>query len=458
MDQYKLPPELSSPPPEPNHRPELELAALPPEFGQGSGPPPEPAEKKRRLRRLLSIPVLLLSGFLCFRGVTLPPQPPEPAPPETTETLQTETAAATTETEPLPIPADPELSGTLEAFPGGEVEAVFRFVPPAGEDRDYDFRVAAMGQRVAWEGETTGLSLLDEPWLLPVEGDGEQGYAVRYEGGSAAASIPEGAQLRLYLILEDQSTGERWEIETNPVDPVEQILPYETWPLGDGKLTITVYNDTPDITFPSAVQTEAYVTILDLVTMPESEFTGYELPSAYTPDGFDFAGWVVHVNNPMDLSAGTDVFSEYGGDPPPEALNREDNFVFRIYGPLTREDVERVPPAEDGVRYVNVHAVWIVQEPEEELILLDDGTGKVTAYGMESPLYSEGYLYLCNFPVPEREGLEFDGWYDENGKRVDYLVCYFSFVKPEYDADGSFVGYDWGSYEPVRLVAHWRGG
>ena len=458
MELNKHPPELSPPPPEPATRLESELAALPPEFGQGSGPPPESADHKRRLRLLLSIPVLLLSGFLCFRGVDLPPQPSEPVLPETTEPVQIETVATTTETELIPIPADPVLSGTLKAFPGGDVEAVFRFNPPAGEERVYEFRVAAMGQRVAWEGETTGLSLLDEPWSLPVEGDNEQGYTVRYEGGSAAASIPEGAQLSLYLILEDQTSGERWEIETNPVDPVEQILPYETWPLGDGKLTITVYNDTPDITFPSAVQTDAYVTILDLVTMQESEFTDYALPSAYTPDGFDFAGWVVHVNNPMDLSAGTDIFSEYGGDPPPEALNREDNFVFPVYGMLTRDDVERVPPSEDGVRYVNVHAVWIAQNPEEELILLDDGTGKLTAYGMESPLYSEGYLYLCNFPVPNRENLVFDGWYDENGKRVDYLVCYFSFVKPLYDSDGSFAGYDWGSYEPVRLVAHWRDG
>ena len=75
---------------------------------------------------------------------------------------------------------------------------------------------------------------------------------------------------------------------------------------------------------------------------------------------------------------------------------------------------------------------------------------------MDSPIASEGYLYLCNYPVPEREGLVFDGWYDDDGKRVEMLVCYFSFVPMLRNADGSFAGYDWGSYVPVHLTAHWR--
>lgn len=357
----------------------------------------------------------------------------------------------------LELPAEPILSGRLEAFPGGVIDAEFRFLPPPGDERDYKLQVVGMGQEAFYEGEQLGFSLGDDHRSMPVTGDNESGYTVRYHGGSAAASIPEGAQLLVYAILEDLNTGERWTIPTNRVDAVEPLPPeYATYPLGDGKITITVYNDTPDFQFPSAVETDSGLTILALETMPESEFSSYVLPAAYTPDGYDFAGWVVHVNNPMDLSSNADLFSEYNGDPPLEALTGEDTYAFTVIGTLTKEDVERVPPSEDGVRYVNVHAVWICQSPEAELILLDDGAGKVAAYGMESPIYSEGYLYLCNYPVPDRPGMVFDGWYDDEGNRVDLLVCYFSFYPMLYNEDGSFAGYDWGSYQPVHLTAHWK--
>ena len=301
-----------------------------------------------------------------------------------------------------------------------------------------------------------GFSLVDDPRSVPVTGDRESGYTVHYSGGSMAASIPEDAQLSLYATLEDRNTGEQYRIETNRVDPVERIYPYEVWPLGDGKITITVYNDTPDVFVPSVVETDSGLTVLALDTLPEAEFESYALPSAWTPDGYEFAGWVVHVNNPMDLSAGGDIFSEYNGDPPPEALLGEDSFVFTVYGTLSREDVERVPPSEDGVRYVNVHAVWVQRNPDEELIFLDDGEGHVEAYGMVSPIASEGFIYLCNYVPGTVVGKSFDGWYDAEGNRVDMLASYFSFAPVLRNRDGSFAGYDWGNYEPVYLTAHWK--
>ena len=358
----------------------------------------------------------------------------------------------------LALPREPILSGWLEAYPGGDAEAEFRFAPAPGDARAYQLRVVQAGQQVYDGGETMGLSLLDDPGSLAVTDDGEAGFLVRYSGGTAAASIPAGSQLSLYVVLEDQSSGERWTVETNRVDPVERISAYETWPLAEGKLTITVYNDTPDIFFPSPVQTDSYLTILAVDTMPESAFTEYALPAALTPEGYEFGGWVIHVNNPFDLSSESDLFAQYNGDPPVEALLGEGSFAFPVGGTLTREDLERVPPSEDGVRYVNVHPVWIARNPERDLIFLEDGFGETSAYGMESPLASEGYLYLCAYPVPTREGMVFEGWYDENGNRVDMLVCYFSFVPALWNEDGSFAGYDWGSYEPVRLKAHWKPG
>jgi hypothetical protein len=270
-------------------------------------------------------------------------------------------------------------------------------------------------------------------------------------------SIPLDAQLCLILQLEDAATGEVYEIRTNRVDAVEKLLPYETWPLEDGKIAIVVYNDTDNYTVPSKVETDSYLTILAVDTFPEAEFESYELPSAWTPDGYDFAGWVVHVDNPFDLSSDGDIFTEFNGDPPPEALTEGSNYAFQVYGTLTRADVERVPPSEDGVRYVNVHAVWIKQEFDEPLLYLDDGFGHTSVYGMETPLASEGYIYLCNYPVSAPEsGMVFDGWYDAEGNRVELLVSYFSFATAVYNEDGSFAYYEWGDYKPVRLTARWK--
>ena len=352
--------------------------------------------------------------------------------------------------------SEPILEGELYVYPGGDVDAYFRVRPVPGDSREYDLYVVQMGQ-MAYDGEETmGFSLVDDPGSMPVTGDSESGFEVHYSGSSAASMIPQGTQLSLYAVFEDANTGTRYTVETNRIDAVERILPYETYPLGDGKLTITVYNDTLIYDIPSTIETESYVTILALDTMPESEFESYALPSAWGLDGYEFGGWVVHVNNPMDLSAGGDVFSEYGGDPPPEALLGEDSFVFRIYGTLTRDDIERVPPSDDGVRYVNVHAVWIQRETDNPLLFLDDGAGNITGYGMESPIASEGYLYLCNYPAPNSAGREFDGWYDANGNRVDLLCSFFSFSPVLRNPDGSFAGYDWTNYEPIYLTAHWK--
>lgn len=352
---------------------------------------------------------------------------------------------------------EPTLNGSLDVFPGGDAYAEFHFDPAPGDEREYDLQVVAMGQTAFQADEIMGFSLVDDPRAVPVTGDRESGYIVTYSGGTAAASIPQDAQLSLYVVLEDRNTGEQYTIETNRVDAVERIVPYDTWPLGDGKIVIMVYNDTDSYTVPGVTETEMGLTLLAVEAFPEAEFESYTLPNAVGPGGYDFAGWVIHVNNPMDQSSGGDIFMEYNGDPPPEALTAEDNFAFTVYGTLTKEDIERVPPDDEGVRHVNVHAVWIKQDFDEPLLFLDNGAGEVKSYGMETPIASEGYIYLCNYPVtPPGSAMEFDGWYDAEGNRVDLLVSFFSFAPVLRNPDGSFAGYDWGSYEPVYLTAHWK--
>ena len=105
---------------------------------------------------------------------------------------------------------------------------------------------------------------------------------------------------------------------------------------------------------------------------------------------------------------------------------------------------------------VNVHAVWIESDPTDPLLLLDDGFGGVTVYSMSLPMASEGYIYLCRYPIPVHDGAVFDGWYNEKGERVELLISFYSFAAKLYDGNGDFVGYDWKSMKEQTLTAHWR--
>ena len=358
-----------------------------------------------------------------------------------------------------PFSGEPTLEGRLEVYPGGDVDAVFRLIPAPGDDHDYLLKTVRAGQEVhGGEDGLMGLSLVNDPVNeLPVTGDSVSGYEVRYSGGSGAAFIPEDTQLTLYVVLLDETDGTEYVIVTNPVDPVERVYDHPVYPLGDGNVVITVYNDTTYFEFPDLPTAEdGYRTLLDTVTIPEAEFERYDLPSAWVPNGYDFWGWVVHVGNPLDPGGDLEAIRGYNGDPPVEAMQPESSFVFRVYGQLAKEDVERVPPSEDGNRYINLHAVWIEREPEQRLLILNDGMGGSVTYGSMVPMASEGFLYLCNYPVPTREGYEFDGWYDEDGNRVDMLVCFFSFTPVVYDSEGEFAGYDWNSTKTVTLTAHWK--
>ncbi len=357
------------------------------------------------------------------------------------------------------LPAEPTLIGELTVYPGGDVDAVFRFLPAPGDTHDYQLQTIRAGQEVhGGEDGLMGLSLVNDPiHELPVTGDSKNGYEVRYSGGSGAAFIPKDTQLTLYVVLQDATDGKEYVIGTNPVDPVERVYEYPVYPLGDGNIVITVFNDTTIFEFPDFETAEdGYRTLLDSVTIPEAEFAYYDVPSAWTPNGYEFLGWAVHVGNPLDPGGDIESIRGYNGDPPVEAMVSEGSFAFQVYGQLTKENVERVPPSEDGNRYINLHAVWTMAEPENPLLILNDGMGGSTAYDMMVPLASEGFLYLCNYPTPLSSGHEFDGWYDENGNRVDMLVCYFSFTPVVYDSEGNFAGYDWNSEKSVTLTAHWK--
>ena len=229
----------------------------------------------------------------------------------------------------------------------------------------------------------------------------------------------------------------------SPVDMSAKTDEPTTYPLGTGNLVITVYNNTFDMSaqddpdFP-------YLKILLHTTIPEAEFGGLTLPEPYDVPGddFDAVGYVLHYNSEFD----------YGYDP-----SRDDLAFARRQGSLLlKEDVELVPPADDGNRYINIHVLWKSnsdQIPKMEVIL-DLGDGDDWLYEGDQPFASEGYFYLAQVPDPEREGYTFTGWYDSEGNKVEY-ISYYDFF-PLLPNAQSREDRDWNTIESVILHAGWK--
>ena len=352
------------------------------------------------------------------------------------------------------IPPAPTLSATLERVPRSDnIEFTATMQPQPGDDHEYELEVWNQGQIVYDGEETMGLSLGPDPSEGVVEGDRESGFTFHYSGGCALGFLPEDLELSVYVSLRDVTTGYTYYMESNRI-PTGPNMP--TYPLESGKVVITVYNDTTSFEYPSQIEgDDGYLTLLTTEVFDAASFESYELPDPLPPRGFTFAGWVIHVNDPFDYSSDVELFMDYNGDPPRETMLNDENYAFPVEDILTREDLEKVPPDAEGNRFVNVHAVWYREDPEG-LLILDDGFGNVTRYSMEIPLASEGYLYLFRYPCDTVSGLDFNGWYDEDGNRVDLLMSFFSFYEELHNDDGTFAGYNWNKSETVTLIAHWN--
>ena len=215
------------------------------------------------------------------------------------------------------------------------------------------------------------------------------------------------------------------------------------YPLGDGNIVLTVYNNSFDIesaddpVFP-------YLKILAHETIPESEFSEFTLPEPFDPDSddFDAVGFVLHYNSEFDI----------GYEPDMAGME----FVRKLGPVLTREDVEAVPPAADGNRYVNIHVLWLCnldERPKLEVIL-NLGNGEDMLFEGDQPFASEGYFYLAAVPDPEREGYTFTGWYNKEGRKVDF-ISYYDFF-PLLPGAQSREDRDWEHPQPVELDAGWK--
>ena len=216
----------------------------------------------------------------------------------------------------------------------------------------------------------------------------------------------------------------------------------EGYPLGNGNIVLTVYNNTFDMN-ASDDPDFPYLKILAHITLPEEGFGSYELPEPYDVEGDEFAavGYVLHYNSEFD----------YGYDP--EMADLE--FASKVGSILTKADVEQVPPSADGNRYVNIHVLWrcIADRMPKLEVILNLGNGDDWLYEGDQPFASEGYFYLAGVPEPEREGYTFTGWYDETGRKVDF-ISYYDFF-PLLPNAQSREDRDWEHQQPVELDAGW---
>ncbi len=269
--------------------------------------------------------------------------------------------------------------------------------------------------------------------------------------GAASAEIPaapavtaEPAAPEPTAVPEPTATPEPTPEPTATPEPTPTPPPWDIYPLGDGEIQITVFGDMINMDFLMTGEGEELVTFLQ-ETIPESEFTEFPLPYDMVPESYDpfvFRGFFLHYGSQFD----------------PGFVPGSKSFVVVLEDVLTREDVERVPPNDDGVRYVNIHVMW---KDEDEFITdpsqygmpltLDDGMGHQTIVEAKNPLFSEGFTCLAIFPVPEREGYTFTGWYDEDGKRVE-VVNYFQFYD-EYESEWGVTMYE---VKPYVLTAGWE--
>lgn len=208
------------------------------------------------------------------------------------------------------------------------------------------------------------------------------------------------------------------------------------YPLEGGILYYKIYNET-HLANPTA---DAWERILEEGEISIEQLLAGEvitLSQPEIPDGFEFLGWAAHFSGEKETYPKWSLLTES----------------------VTAEDALRIKPDEDGNRSLDIHAVWRTRDPEawQIMMVLDANGGTIEGqpsqiYNTLTPKYSGGTVYLCGYPVPEREGYHFAGWYlttDEGDILVETLPASRFFAEKGGEPDYS---------QPIELhfVAEWK--
>ena len=228
------------------------------------------------------------------------------------------------------------------------------------------------------------------------------------------------------------------------------------YPLEGGTVVVTVYNNTFDMaaandpTFP-------YQKVLMHTEFNARDFSGVILPEAYdVNDDFDPAGYVLHIGSPFDIGFDAEAANEAASENSKGLISLNSGYAVPINGEmLTREDVEKVRPTEDGTRYVNVHVVWkSTSDSSPKLPLELDYGDHIETVEADTPYASEGFFYLCVLDQPLVSGKTLTGWKDSDGNLYDF-VSYYDFFPLLANAQSN-EDRDWQNPVPIRLTAVWR--
>ena len=413
-------------------------------------------KKKHRRKRLLAIPAAVIASFLFLCLVSPSVTAPWASGASTDDRKTSGVSEQKTPSEAQESPQE-SFTATLELFEGGIVDVTVEMKPKEGDMTVHDLHMSIIGMVVYKNtGDEVGtvLPLGEFAQDTKIYGNNVDGYKLHYKGASPAYEmIGQAEECLVYTQWIDRNFDKTYYTESNrePLEKARIPEPANPYPLGDGKIRFTFYSDTAG--------QNGYSEILEQKTVSETEFEECAVPSVQTPENYQFLGWAIHVGNPYDKGSNVNLSEEYGGDPPVEALITIDSKTVPVKeNVITKDMVEQVPVSNDGVRYINVHAVWTKTDPSpgEVRLILDNGNANQQRYAADVPLDSRGFIYLCCYPEPTWPGKTFAGWVDENNRPVELLVCRLSFMDELHDYDGQFTGYDRYSNKVVSLHATWE--
>lgn len=211
---------------------------------------------------------------------------------------------------------------------------------------------------------------------------------------------------------------------TAPPPPPETEAPTQP-PVQAEAVHVSVY---PGYLLPGQ---EQEAVLLD-ETYSWAAFTGITIPQPEAQAGYRFLGYaLIH----------RDLRDEWLSLPVGDALSRGTAAACR--------------PDDTGTIQIRILGVWTAEGGERSFLplTLDAGAAGSAQYDASGPMLSGTTVYLAAYPVPERPGWRFTGWYrePESGEPVLWLQASAFYAQRDGETD-------WRTQTPVTLYAHWTPG
>ena len=298
------PKEISLPPPERKDNTAPEIQPPPPEFGAAVTKKEDKQNKRRFLKRIITIPLIALFGYLIFAGQSFPPT--DPSVPSSSQDTQTDTTEVSDTDATQPDETEPTTEKEYAApFP---LEDRNMLVTVYAGHLDESYEIQMLLQE---EVSELGFESMDLPICPPLDGYTFSGYVIHTGNpvhpeeeppNTSKAVIPLTDQLLTKSDVEKtpfSTDGKRY-VNIYPVWIPSRAQTSEdvTFVLDDGQGNRTTYID------DSPMYSEGFHYI---VAYPETKRPGYVFGGWFTSDGKR----VDALQSFMDFYAPT-VYDDYG--------------------------------------------------------------------------------------------------------------------------------------------------